>query len=130
MEALLASVALPALVGLIKDVGGAIGRKWFGVSVDDEVKLLTAKAQHLQALATLDTPVGTPSQWVVDLRASFRYVGAAALIVLGALTVSAGFFVKDAGPGVITLGMEIIAMPFGFIFGERMTLSLGAKSKK
>ena len=129
MDALLASVALPALIGIVKDVGGAIGRKWFGMSVDDEVKLLAAKAQHLSALAQLDAPAGTPSQWVVDLRAAFRYVSAAVLIVIGALTVAAGFMITEVGAEAVTLGMQIIAMPFGFIFGERMTLTLSGKSK-
>lgn len=127
MEALLASVALPALVSMLKDVGGAIGRKWFGLSVDDEVKMLQARAEMLKALGALDAPVGTPRQWVVDLRASFRYVSAAALIAVGAAVAAAGFFVPAAGVDVIPLGIEIMAMPFGFIFGERMTLSFGKK---
>ena len=127
MEALLASVALPALIGIVKDVGGAIGRKWFGMSVDDEVKLLAARAEMLKAMGALDAPVGTPRQWVVDLRASFRYVSAAVLIGVGAGVVTAGLLVPTAGAEVVALGLEIMAMPFGFIFGERMTLSLGKK---
>ena len=35
---------------------------------------MKAEAEKLQALAALDSPTGEPSKWIVDLRASFRYI--------------------------------------------------------
>lgn len=128
MEAILASVVLPAVIDLVKGASGAIGRKWFGMSVDDEIKMINARVSQLDALSKLDNPYGTPSQWVVDLRAAFRYVCAIVVILIGCVVVYMGV---DSKVDVLTAtGLELIGMPFGFIFGERMYLGLkGAMTK-
>jgi hypothetical protein len=124
MEAILASVVLPAVIDFFKGAGGAIGRKWFGVSVDDEVKLMAAQVEQLKALAELDNPHGTPSQWVVDMRGAFRYICAVLVILIGLVVL---FGAPDE---LKAMGVELIGMPFGFIFGERMYLGLKGKYSK
>lgn len=125
LEALLASVLVPAAIDMVKGIGGAVSRRFGGLSVDDEIKLNASHVEKLKAVAELDNPHGTPSQWVIDLRGAFRYVAAGALIVAG------GFVMVTAtDPAIMGMGAEIAAMPFGFIFGERMVLSFkGGKTK-
>lgn len=114
LESILASVVIPAAVDLVKNIGGAASRRFVGLSADDQVKLMQAEVQKLQAISTLDNPHGSPSQWVVDLRASFRYI--AAILVIGA-----GFALNN---------VDLIGMPFGFIFGERMYLGMKGSMQK
>ena len=129
MPALLA-LLLPSLVPAAVDgVRGLFG--WlFGSSgaqpqnVDDAVKLMQAETQKLQALALLDQPAGTISLWVADLRASFRYL-AAAIIILGTFSL---IFAKGAGlevsDEVIDVCLQLSGSVFSFLFGDRMYLSL------
>lgn len=122
LETILASVILPAVVDLVKGAGGAISRKFIGLSVDDQIKLENAQVEKLKALADLDNPHGTPSQWVVDTRAIYRYAAATLVILIGGVLL---FVETDK-----TLAYELVGMPFGFIFGERLWLGLkGMKSK-
>jgi hypothetical protein len=93
----------------------------FGESVDDQIKLDTANIERVKALATLDNPYGTPSQWVVNLRGSFRYIAAGGLI-LGGLGL-AGYGAYVSSPEFIASGLDMAASPFGFIFGERLVLT-------
>jgi len=115
IESLVAAL-VPAGVEAVK----GISRKFVGLSVDDQIKLDNAGIQKLEALAKLDSPSGTPSQWVVDLRASFRYLGAGASIVGGLV----GVFTDPAN---VDIYGQLITIPFSFIFGERMILSLKGK---
>lgn len=121
LTSLLMSTGLPILLDLIKSAGGAVSRKFLGLSVDDQIKMDTAQVERLKALASLDTPYGTPSQWVVDLRGSFRYITACGLILGGVGLGAYGAFANDVE--FITLGIELAVAPFGFIFGERLVLS-------
>lgn len=127
LESILGSVVVPAIIDLVKGAGGAISRKFFGLSIDDQIKIQNADIEKLKALAALDNPYGTPSQWVVDLRASFRYIGAAAVIAVGCVTLYAG--VQTNIEDVKEMGFALVGMPFGFIFGERLYLGLRGKSK-
>jgi hypothetical protein len=123
-ESLLASVIAPAAIDLVKSTAGALSRKWAGLSVDDQIKLQNADVLRLEALAKLDNPAGTPSQWVVDLRASFRYISAGVAILCGVVLVGG---VPDEA--IREIGAQLISMPFGFIFGERLYLGLKGKAK-
>ncbi|WP_368970898.1 hypothetical protein, partial [Bacillus cereus] len=79
----LLSALLPVGVEGIKQV---IVTKMGGVkatTVAEQLQMDDQDIKRLQAIAALDTPVGTPSQWVVDLRASARYVMAAVVIAAG-----------------------------------------------
>lgn len=116
------AAAIPIVTDLVKSVGGAFARRVGGVSVDDQIRLETAMVERLKALAGLDQPGGTPSQWVVDLRASFRYVSAAVLILLGGALMLVGL--SSDQPHAVELGSQIATFPFGFIFGERLVIAL------
>lgn len=128
LTGILASVVVPVLVDFFKTSAPAVGRKIFGVSVDEQVKLDQANVEKLKALAALDTPGGTPSQWVINLRASFRYIAAAILILNGMAII--GYGILSASPEVFALGVEVAGSPFGFVFGERLMLNYkpGGKS--
>ena len=117
METLIASVVLPAIIDLFKGGVQAASRKWIGLSIDEQIKLQQADVDKLTALAKLDTPSGNPSQWVVDLRASFRYIAAIVVIAVGCWMMTLSKELSD-------MAFQLISMPFGFIFGERLLLSL------
>lgn len=121
------AAGLPVVTELLKSIGGAVGRRFAGLSVDDQIKLQQADVARLQALAALDAPGGTPSPWVVDLRAAFRYVAAAVLIAVGCVVVLYGM--ANSAPEIVDLGAQIAGFPFGFVFGERMVLTLKAGAK-
>lgn len=120
LQTMLLSALAPAAVEAVKTLVGGISRRIGGLSVDDEIKLMGANVQKLEALAKLDEVKGTPSQWVVDLRASFRYIGAGIAIIGGLSTL----FVA---PAVAPIGLEVAGAAFSFIFGERMVLALTKK---
>jgi hypothetical protein len=122
LETALFSALAPAAVDAIKGIFGAASRKWLGLSVDDEIKLSSANIERLKALATLDNPYGTPSQWVIDLRGSFRYI-ACGIFVLG------GISTLFVAPTLAPIGLEAAASASSFIFGERMLLSIKGGSK-
>lgn len=110
---------LAALVPVgIEGVKQAIVRLTGGVkatTVDEQIKLDNNEIEKIKALALLDTPVGQPSQWVVDLRASARYVGSLTVIALG---VGSLFTTVDAS--VQALALEAANVSFGFLFGSRV----------
>lgn len=91
-------------------------------TVDEQIKLDQNEVERLKALAQLDTPVGTPSQWVVDLRASARYIGALLVIAVGISTL---YVPMDAA--VQSLAIEAANIAFGFLFGSRIVASWGKK---
>ncbi len=94
--------------------------KWFGgvkpTSIAEVIELDKAEIEKLKALAELDTPVGTPSQWVVDLRASMRYISAAIVIAAGVSTI----YLPDLPLDVRTTALEAANIVFGFLFGTRI----------
>lgn len=120
IETALISALAPAAVDMLKGLFGGISRRIGGLSVDDEIKLGNANVAKLEALSKLDSVVGTPSQWVVDVRASFRYI-AAGISIAGGL---AGLFIA---PALSELWAQLITIPFSFIFGERMYLQFKGK---
>lgn len=122
LELILPAV-LPAAMDGLKNLLGGISRKIGGLSVDDQLKLETANVDRLKALSALDTPVGTPSQWVIDLRASFRYIGAGVSILAG---VGLMFYNPLIAEG---LASQLISAPFAFIFGERLYFGLTGRTK-
>ena len=125
LAAILLPAVLPAAIDAVKSLFGGLGRKIGGLSVDDEIKLEMAGVEKLKALSDLDTPVGTPSQWVVDLRASFRYISAGVSILVGAYLA----YRFQASPEALELAGSLIAAPFSFIFGERLYLGMKGTKK-
>ena len=127
MLSLLLSAGLPILLDLLKTAAPALSRKFIGVSVQDQIALDNAAVERTKALAELDNPYGEPSQWVVDLRGSFRYVAALVLILGGGLLAIYG--ATEAVPEALAAGLDLAVAPFGFIFGERLVLSYKGTSR-
>lgn len=120
---------LPPLIDAAKGTIGAVSRKWAGLSVDDQIKLENAVVGRLQALAALDSPVGTPSQWVIDLRSSFRYIAACISILAGIGLGATALFnpnitSEEMTSFLLPLSLDLIGVPFSFIFGERLYFGL------
>lgn len=91
-------------------------------TVDEQIKLDQNEIAKLTALAALDTPGGTPSQWVVDLRASSRYVLAGVVIIGGIATL----YIPVA-PVVQEIALQAANVVFGFLFGSRITTNFSRK---
>ena len=121
------SLILPALVpafadgarGLIaKFTGGAGGQPQ---NITERIELMKAEAEKLQALAQLDSVNGEPSKWIVDLRASFRYIIISAIMVFTAIVV---FNPDIVGASVVVVFLDMTGACMSFVIGERMYLSL------
>ena len=121
------SLILPALVpafadgarGLIaKFTGGAGGQPQ---NITERIELMKAEAEKLQALAALDSPTGEPSKWIIDLRASFRYVIISSIMIFTAVVV---FNSDIVGATVVAVCLDMTGACMSFVIGERMYLSL------
>ena len=88
-------------------------------SIEDQIKLNTNDIEKIKAIAELDKPLGAPSQWVVDLRASARYIGALAVITVGISTLYAPVDVR-----IQAIALEAANIAFGFLFGSRIVAGL------
>ena len=88
-------------------------------TIDEQIKIDQSEVSKLEALAKLDNPYGTPSQWVIDLRASARYIAAWAVIVGGGAVLF-----SPADLQVKALAIEAISVAFGFLFGTRIVANL------
>ena len=89
------------------------------LNVDDQIKLDQNEIAKLEAIAKLDNPYGQPSQWVIDLRASSRYLGALFVIVVGI-----GTLFLSVTPEIQRIGVEAANIAFGFLFGTRIMANL------
>jgi hypothetical protein len=85
-------------------------------TVDEQIKLDNADVERLKAVAALDNPYGTPTQWVIDLRASSRYVAALVVIIAGVTT----FFIPEMPEPALAFAAEAVSIVFGFLFGQRI----------
>ena len=118
LEAILAAL-VPVGVEGIKQL---ITRFTGGVratTIAEQIQLDQNDIQKLNALAALDNPGGTPSQWVIDLRASSRYIGALAVIGVG--ITSLYLPLDDYTKGI---ALEAANIAFGFLFGTRIMANL------
>lgn len=101
--------------------------RWTGgvrpASVDEQIRLMKAESDRLQALAALDQPGGTPSQWVIDLRASARYIGALSVIAVGI----GSLYVSELPELVRITALEAANIAFGFLFGSRLAANWGVR---
>ena len=116
---MIAETIIGALVPVgVEGVKQVIARFFGGVratTIEEQIKLDENEIKRIEALARLDTPVGTPSQWVVDLRASARYVGALVVIAVGILVI-----LVNADTKVQEIGLQAANIAFGFLFGSRI----------
>lgn len=110
---------IPVGIEGVKQVIGHLAGDVKPVSVDEQIKLDQSEIDRLKALALLDTPVGTPSQWVIDLRASSRYIGALVTIAVGLSTL----YIPNLPKEVQVIGLEAANIAFGFLFGTRIVAS-------
>ena len=118
---------LETIIGALVPVGidgikSLIGMFTGGVkplNVDDQIKLDQNEIAKLEAIAKLDNPYGQPSQWVIDLRASSRYLGALFVIVVGI-----GTLFLSVAPEIQRIGIEAANIAFGFLFGTRIMANL------
>lgn len=123
----LLSLILPALVpafadgarGLIaKFTGGAGGQPQ---NMQERIELMKAESEKLQALAALDTPTGEPSKWIINLRASFRYIIISSIMIFTAIVV---FNPDIVGATVVAVFLDMTGACMSFVIGERMYLTL------
>ncbi len=121
------SLILPALVpafadgarGLIaKFTGGAGGQPQ---NIKERIELMQAESAKLQALAALDTPTGEPSKWIINLRASFRYIIISAIMIFTAIIV---FNPDVVGATVVAVFLDMTGACMSFVIGERMYLAI------
>jgi hypothetical protein len=114
---------LESIIGALVPVGvegiKQVLTRFFGgvkaTSVEDQIKLDNNEIEKIKALAELDKPIGQPSQWVVDLRASARYLGALAVIVVGISTLY-----MPVEQAIQAIALEAANIAFGFLFGSRI----------
>ena len=102
----------------IEGIKQAMTRFFGGVkatSIEDQIKLDNSEVEKIKALAELDKPIGQPSQWVVDLRASARYIGALTVISVGISTLYV-----PVEPEIKVIALEAANIAFGFLFGSRI----------
>ena len=85
-------------------------------TVAEQIQLDEQDIKRMAALATLDNPGGIPSQWVVDLRGSSRYL-AAFVVIIGGVSLS---FVPSVDTSIKALALEAANIAFGFLFGQRI----------
>ena len=88
-------------------------------TVAEQLQLEEFEIKRMEALAKLDNPYGSPSQWVVDLRASSRYLGALFVIIVGI-----GTLFLPVAPEIQRIGIEAANIAFGFLFGTRIMANL------
>jgi hypothetical protein len=88
-------------------------------TIAEQIQLDQNEIQKIQALAQLDNPFGQPSQWVVDLRASSRYIGALFVIIVGI-----GTLFLPVEPEIQQIGIQAANIAFGFLFGTRIMANL------
>lgn len=117
---LLLTTLLSALVPVgVEGLKQLIVNKTGGVkptSVAEQLQLDDQDIKRLEALAKLDNPGGTPSQWVIDLRASARYIAAGVVILGGLITL----YIPSVPAPVQVLALEGANIAFGFLFGQRI----------
>lgn len=116
---LLLTTLLSSLVPVgIEGIKQLIVSKTGGVkptTVAEQLQLDEQDIKRMQAVAALDNPGGTPSQWVVDLRGSARYLAAFTVIIGG---VAVAFCNVDVETKLMALEAANIA--FAFLFGQRV----------
>lgn len=100
--------------------------KWTGgvqpKSIDDVAKLADIDVRRLEAIAKLDTPVGTPSQWVIDYRAIFRYFAVTLIWFFTGISI-----IAQAPAEITEMLLTLAGMTLSFIIGERMMLNFNRK---
>ena len=122
----LINLILPALVPVFTDGVRGIFAKFTGgaggqpQNMQERIELIKAETEKLKALATLDTPNGEPSKWIIDLRASYRYV----IITFILITTIVVVYSPNVQLGIVSVFLDMTGACMSFIIGERMYLSI------
>jgi len=116
----LLSALVPVGVEGIKQGINAITGGVKPTTVAEQIQLDEQEIKRMGALAALDNPGGTPSQWVIDLRGSARYLAAFG-VILGGVGIS---FVPEVDVAVKLISLEGANIAFGFLFGQRIVTNL------
>lgn len=111
----LLSALIPVGVEGIKQGISALTGGVKPTTVAEQIQLDEQDIRRLGAVAALDNPGGTPSQWVVDLRGSARYL-AAFFVILGGV----GMAFSPLDNTIKMIGLEGANIAFGFLFGQRI----------
>ena len=125
----LLSMLLPALTPVVADGARAVFGKITGgagaqpQNVAEAIQLMQAETEKLKALAELDKPTGEISQWVADLRASFRYIAAAIVILVACISI----FIPGLDRGYVDMIWTASGSVWSFIFGDRMYAQMRKK---
>lgn len=112
----LLSALIPVSVEGVKQGLNALTGGVKPTSVAEQIQLDDQDIRRMETIAKLDNPGGTPSQWVVDLRGSARYL-AAFTVILGGVVLA---FIGGIDPTVKLIGLEGANIAFGFLFGQRV----------
>lgn len=121
MTALL-SMLLPALTPVLADGARAVFNRVSGgagvqpANVAEAIQLMQAETEKLRAMSELDRPSGEISRWVADLRASFRYLAVAFVLVVAAVCL----FIPGINPVYVEMVWSAAQSVWSFIFGDRM----------
>jgi hypothetical protein len=123
---ILESIILPALVPAAIDMIRTTVTRLVGVkaqTVDEVIQLRNSEVDKLKALAEMDNPGGTPSQWVIDLRGSFRYI-LAGITITAAITT---LYVPGVPEVLFDYSWQAASAVFSFLFGEHIMLRIKNK---
>jgi hypothetical protein len=115
---------ISGLISLLMPVAADSVKQWVSyklggpkaTNVAEQIQLDQSEVARLQAVAALDTPGGTPSQWVIDLRASSRYLAAFIVIIGGGTAI----FIPEVPTEIKLVCAEAVSIVFGFLFGTRL----------
>lgn len=131
MLSLLLTTLLPALLPVGIDAAKGLVNKALDnanaapSNFGEFMQLQQFQLDRLKALAQLDMPNGQISMWVADLRASFRYI-AAAIIILTYVAVTVGNL--PMGTEQYEQLRELTGATFFFLFGDRIYMGLKSRS--
>ena len=125
---LILTTLLPALLPVIIDLFKGSFSKIIGIptgepmNFNERLEEKKLDIEKLKALAALDKPNANISQWVADLRASFRYI-AVGVIVLAAIIYN---FLPQGYQSAVALNYlnQLGASATFFIIGDRVYLGL------
>ncbi|MCX7911095.1 MAG: hypothetical protein N2505_05910 [Endomicrobia bacterium] len=121
---ILTTFILPVLATPLADAIKKGVSKLFGRSIEEEIKLMQAEVEKLKALAELDKPSDNISQWVANLRASFRYIIVGVVVLVTCIIGVIGYiYSPESRPTIINAFLEFSGACTSFIIGNRIYLS-------
>lgn len=116
----LLSALIPVSVEGVKQGLNALTGGVKPIPVAEQIQLDEQDIRRMETIAKLDNPGGTPSQWVVDLRGSSRYI-AAFVVIFGGVGLA---FVPNIDFAIKAMALEVANIAFGFLFGSRVITNM------